>query len=387
MQPLKGIKVVDCSNLLPGPYCTMIMVAMGAEVIKVEPAGSGDFMREMLPECFEFLNRGKKSITLNLKKEEARKIFYTLVGDADVMLEGFRPGIAKRLGIDFDKIKSVNPNIVYASLSGFGQTGPYASHPGHDIDFQAVSGVVSITGDPDRPGGEPVGFQASDIAGGVFALISIQAALLGKRDKDAGGPLYLDISMTDGLIMWMLPRILEYFAMGTPGRADIMGRGSYGVFEAGDGKYLSIGVVEEHFWERLCNVMDMPDLFEDLELRSWKGRNRNRHKIRPRLKEKFMTRNRETWIQVLSEANIPVAPVNEIKDLLSDPQISHRRFLGVDEHGDFIAQKTKPYIIPDLIEDMADSFAPKLGEHTEKILQGLGFSVEECRDFDEKGIL
>lgn len=387
MLPLKGIKVLDCSNLLPGPYCTMMLAAMGADVIKVEPARSGDFVRKMMPETFKFLNRGKQSITLNLKTDRAREIFYKLVKDKDVMLEGFRPGVAKRLGIDFEKIKSINQNIIYASISGFGQSGPYSSHPGHDIDFQAISGVISITGDPDESVGYPAGFQASDIAGGIFSLISILAALLGKKDKDDSDAIFLDISMTDSLIMWMLPRIVEYFSMGTPTRGDFMGRGSYGIFEAQDKKYLSIGVVEEHFWERLCKLMNMTDLLEDSEFRTWQGRNKNRHKIRPRLKEIFLTKNRDTWIQLLLDANIPAAPVNEIKDLLTDPQLKERQIFGNDEKGNFLAQKTRPFILSNLIKDMNNSPAPKLGEHTEKILQDLGYSFEDFYNFERKGII
>ena len=387
MQPLKGIKVLDCSNLLPGPYCTMILAAMGAEVIKVEPAGSGDFLRHMVPESFEFINRGKQSITLNLKTDKAKEILYRQAKEAHVMLEGFRPGVAKRLGIDFEKIKSINPDIIYVSISGFGQKGPYVSHPGHDIDFQSIAGAASITGDPERPGGEPVGFQASDIAGGVFALISILAALLGKKGKDFPGATYLDISMTDSLIMWMLPRIIEYFSMDAPSRSDFMGRGAYGIFEAGDKKFLTIGVVEEHFWERLCDLMDMSDLLKNPELRTWKGRNKNRHMIRPRLKEKFLTKDRDAWLKELIEADIPAAPVNEIKDLLNDPQIKHNQLLGIDEKGNFLAQMTRPFPAPGLIRDMNESSAPKLGENTETILKKLGYSSEEFHDFKEKEII
>ena len=387
MQPLKGIKVLDCSNLLPGPYCTMMLAAMGAEVIKVEPAGSGDFLRTMLPECFEYLNRGKQSITLNLKTDKAKDIFYDLVKDADVMLEGFRPGVAKRLGIDFEKIKSINPNIIYTSISGFGQSGPYTAHPGLDIDFQAISGVVSITGDPDDPEGVPVGFQASDIAGGVFSLVSILAALFGRQNNEIKDALYLDVSMTDSLIMWMLPRIVEYFGMGAPKKADFMGRGAYGVFKAKDDKCLSIGVVEEHFWERLCKLMDMEDLLDDPDLRTWKGRNANRHKVRPLLKEKFLTKDRDTWVKLLLDANIPAAPINEIKELLTDPQIQQRKIFGLDENGNFSAGKTTPFIVPALIDDMDAAPSPGLSADTERILNDLGFSSEEFRSLKDEGVI
>jgi len=387
MIPLKGIKVLDCSNLLPGPYCTMMLAAMGADIIKVETTGKGDFLRMMLPECFQYLHRGKKSITLNLKTDKAKEIFYSLVKDVDVMLEGFRPGVAKRLGIDFEKIKSINPNIIYTSISGYGQSGPYTSHPGHDIDFQSISGVISITGEPDDPKGSPIGYQGSDIAGGIFALISILSSLLGKKGDESSNAVYLDISMTDSLVMFMLPRIVEYFAQGAPIRSDFMGRGAYGVFEAKDHKYLSLGVVEEYFWERLCKLMDMNDLFNDPELKTWKGRNKNRNKIRPRLLEKFLTKDRDNWVKLLLEADIPAAPVNDIKDLLNDPQLKQRQLLGTDENGNFSIDKTLPFTVPSLINDMTNSKTPELGEHTEVILQKLGYSFNEIQELKKNGII
>ena len=386
MEPLKGIKVLDCSTLLPGPYCTMMMRTMGAEVIKVEPP-YGDFLRKMLPECFSFLNRGNKSIALNLKEPQGREIIYRMVKDVDVMVEGFRPGVAEKLGIGFEKIKSKNPRVIYVSISGYGQNGPYISHPGHDIDFQAVSGLVSITGDPENRKGTPAGFEASDIAGGMFALTSILAALLGKEREKEWEALYLDLSMTDSLIAWMLPRIVEYFAMGMPKRSDFMARGSYGIFEAKDKKYFSLGVVEEHFWERLCRLIDATDLLEDPELKSWEGRNRNSRKILPRLEKVFLTKERDSWLQLLWNANIPAAPVNEIKDVVQDPQVRFRGLIGVDEENRFAAEKTTPFPIKELTKDMDDFLVPSLGGHTDQILRDLGYSDKEIEKLHEKGVI
>jgi len=386
MEPLKGVKVLDCSTLLPGPYCTMMMQTMGAEVIKVEPP-YGDFLRKMLPECFALLNRGKKSVVLNLKEPRGREIFCRMAKDADVMLEGFRPGVAEKLGIGFEKIRSINPTIIYVSISGYGQSGPYVSHPGHDIDFQAVSGLVSITGEPENQKGTPAGFQASDIAGGMFALTSILAALLGKERGEEWKALHLDVSMTDSLIAWMIPRIVEYFARGMPNRSDFMARGSYGIFEAKDGKYFSLGVVEEHFWERLCRLVDAPDLLEDPELKSWEGRNRNSHRILPRLEKAFLKKGRDDWLQLLWNANIPAAPVNEIKDVVRDPQVRFRGLIGVDEENRFSAEKTKPFPVKELTKDNAGSSVPGLGEHTEQILKGLGYSDKEIEELYEVGVI
>ena len=380
-KPLEGIRVLDCSTLLPGPYCTMMLRAMGAEVIKVEPPGNGDFLRKMLPECFAFLNRGKRSIVLNLKSSEGREVIARLAKTADVIIEGFRPGVAERLGINFEVLRSVNPNIIYVSISGYGQTGPYAGHPGHDVDYQAISGLVSVTGDPEQSCGAPAGFQASDIAGGIFALISILAALLARKIKPSNNDegTYLDVSMTDGLITWMLPRIIEYFAQGAPSRSDFMARGPYGIFTAKDGRHLALGVVEEHFWERLCQAMGFADLLEDPELQTWKGRNRNHRRIVPRLREVLLTRDRDEWLNLFREADIPASCVNEIKDMLTDPQTRHRRILGVDENGQFSPELTCPFPVPTLTESLAQHLPPELGEDTASVLESLGFSEGEIR--------
>jgi len=363
----------------------MMMQAMGAEIIKVEPP-YGDFLRKMLPECFTFLNRGKKSIAINLKEPEGREIFYRIAEKADVVIESFRPGVAKRLGIGFEEIESVNRKIIYASISGYGQNGPYVSLPGHDIDFQSVAGVVSVTGEPEMRKGTPAGFQAADIAGSMFALASILSALLG-RERGEKKAIYLDISMTDALVSWMMPRITEYFAMGMPDRSEFMARGSYGIFEAKDKKYFSLGVVEEHFWERLCNLIGATDLLQDPELRSWKGRNKNSQKILPRLREIFLTKERDTWLKLLWDANIPAAPVNEIKEIIKDPQIRFRDLIGVDEENRFAPERTKPFPVKELTKDDGDSFVPRLGEHTNQILRGLGYSGDEIEELHGRGVI
>jgi len=367
----------------------MIMAAMGAEIIKIEQPGIGDSLRLMLPEGFEFLNKGKRSVVIDLKTVEGKKAFLRLAKDSKVIIEGFRPGTAARLGIDFESTRSINPGVIYVSLSGFGQDGPYAGRPGHDVDFQAVSGLVSITGDPESEKGAPAGFQASGIAGGMFALVSILGALLGKKTNpsEASEAIYLDISITDSLVMWMVPRMAEYFSAGSPPRSEFMARGSYGVFQARDGRQFSLGAVEEHFWTRLCSVLDLHDLLEDPELRTWKGRNKNHKRIFPRLCEIFLTQDRDTWLSLLQEADIPAFPVHELKDVLADPQIRHRRILGVDDGKGLSPHKTKPFPVPQLIKDTENDSAPELGQDTCRLLMEAGYTLEEVRALNERGIV
>ena len=251
--PLKGIRVLDCTNLLPGPYCTMMLAELGAEVIKVERTGDGDPVRKTMPLAFNYLNRDKKLITLDLKHHKGRALFKEIAKDMDVLVEGFRPGVTKRLGIDFDSIKAVNPSIIYCSISGYGQDGPYVKLPGHDINYQGLSGLFSVSGDPESGPEYPYGFQTADLTGSLFALVSIQAALLGRSRETSA--VFLDVSMTESITMLMLPRFLEYIERGRPPKAKFMGRGPYGIFETKDGKYISLGVVEDHFWYNLCGAL------------------------------------------------------------------------------------------------------------------------------------
>ena len=375
--PLKNVRVLDCSTLLPGPYCTMMLAEMGAEVIKVERAVTGDGMRIVIPGCFDYLNGNKSFITLNLKHEKGLALFMKIAQQVDVIVEGFRPGIAKRLGIDFDSVKKINPSIIYCSISGYGQTGPYTNLPGHDINYQGLSGLLSISGDPEAGPEFPDGFQVADLSASMFALASILAALNGKAarmETDIPAPVYLDISISETMAMWMMPRYFEYTGRNRPPKSKFMGRGPYGVFETQDKKYITIGVVENYFWLNLCKVLGLDDLASDKSLNSWDAMNQARERIVPRVKEAIKQQDSEYWIKVLSEADVPVAPVNDFENWTDNPQFKYRKFIpGAADKKIF-----RRFPVDTLINaDVHESAKAEPGSDNNVVFSKLGLSKED----------
>lgn len=375
--PLKNVRVLDCSTLIPGPYCTMMMAEMGAEVIKVERAVTGDGMRVAIPGCFDYLNGNKSFVTLNLKHEKGLSLFMKIAEKVDVIVEGFRPGIAKRLGIDFDSVKKINPSIIYCAISGYGQSGPYTNLPSHDINFQGLAGLLSISGDPNAGPEFPDGVQVADLSASMFALTSILAALNGKASQiniKTPEPVYLDISISETMAMWMMPRYFEYTSRGNPPKSKFMGRGPYGIFETKDKKYITIGVVENHFWLNLCKVLGLDDLAADKSLDTWLSRNQAREKIVPRLKEAIKQQDSEYWLKVFTEADVPASPINDFDNWMDNPQFKYRKFIP----GPADEKKFRRFPVDNLIFDGIDeSVKSEPGKDNNKIFLKSGLSQEE----------
>ncbi len=372
--PLKDIRVLDCSTFLPGPYCTMMLAEMGAEVIKVERAVSGDPMRGVFPGCFDYLNGNKSLVSLNLKHEKGLELFMKIAKGVDVIVEGFRPGVTARLGIDFDSVKKINPSIIYCSISGYGQTGPYANLPGHDLNYQGLSGLLSISGDPEAGPEFPYGFQVADLSASMFALVSILAALNRKARSLDLNPVYLDISVSESLAMLMMPRYFEYINRNRPSKPEFMGRGPYGVFETKDKKYITIGIIENHFWLNLCKVLGFDDLASDKSLNTWSARNKAREKIVPRLKKAIKQRNSDYWLTVLTEADVPVAPVNDFENWTEHPQYKSRNFFP--DIGD--KKMFRRFPVDNLIDDsINESVKAEPGSDNNAVFSRLGLSNEE----------
>lgn len=383
---LKDVTVLDCSTLLPGPYCTMMLAELGATVVKVERFPSGDPMREVMPGCFEYLNGNKKSIALDLKRKEGLELFLKLAVKARVVVEGFRPGVAKRLGIDFDAVKNVNPSIIYCSITGYGQTGPYADFPGHDINYQGLTGLFSISGDPESGPEFPYGFQVADISGAMFALTSIVAAL--SRPEDDGSATYLDVSLTESLAMWMIPRFLEYLDQKCPSKKQFMGRGPYGIFQTRDGRFLTLGVVEDHFWENLCKALDLGDLAGDDSLRGWVQRNRQRDKIVPRLRAAIEENDLACWLRKLAKADVPVAPVNDFDNWFKDAQMKERGFVPTNNDGSVIPENMPRYPVGALVRDQNEvRKKPTLGRDTNFVLNTIGLDSEKIGILRKKKVI
>jgi crotonobetainyl-CoA:carnitine CoA-transferase CaiB-like acyl-CoA transferase len=306
---LAGVRVLDFSIWRPGPYATSLLADLGAGVLKIEPPG-GDPMREF-PDLFGMLNADKRSIMLDLKDDDDAARALELAAVADVVVEGFRPGVAGRLGIGYGEVRSINPSVVYCSISGYGQSGPLADAPGHDLNYQALAGALIP-----RDGSAPVhpGLPYGDLAGGVFGALSICAALI----RQPRGT-YIDVSMADALASWTGPFPRTRVA-GVSGSIR-GGVPSYGIFECADGERITIAVVsEDHFWRNLCDVLELPDIRE----LSTTERIMRAGEIRARLAAAMAAQRRDDLVERLLAADVPVAPVLTPEEMLGHPHFLAR---------------------------------------------------------------
>jgi len=393
--PLRGIRVLDMSRVLAGPFCTMTLADLGAEVIKVEIPGRGDDTRGYPPfiggqsSYFMSLNRGKKSVTLNLKSEEAREAFRRLTAECDVIVENYRPGVTARLGADYESLKAVNPGLIYCSISSFGQTGPYAQWPGYDLIIQGMGGLMGVTGEPDGP---PVriGMAITDIGAGMWSVIAILSALR-VRDSTGRGQ-YLDISMMDGSVSWMTYVAGNYFATGeVPPR---MGSAHpsivpYQAFVAGDGKGILVAAGNDRLYQLMCDAMGLDQLKGDPRYASNDKRVENRGSLIPALEEEFRKRPRGEWLAMLRAVGFPCAPVYTIDEIFSDPQVLHRGMLVEMEHPEAGSIK-QIGPAPKLSETPCQLGLPPpvLGQHTEEVLrQVAGYSDEEIEGLKRAGAI
>jgi len=374
--PLAGVRVLDLTRLLPGGFATAMLADLGAEVIKVEQPGTGDYMRWDDPKIGEESahnwtnDRNKKSITLNLKDPSAVAALKKLAETADVLFEGFRPGVVDRLGVGYEDMKKVNPKIVYCSLTGYGQDGPLVKEPGHDLNYAARAGITSITGPRD---GVPtlIGVQIADLGGGaLMSVAGILAALY--RAATTGEGDYVDVAMTDGAFAWTSIWMGDHFATGeVPKAGEMMLNGAspcYQVYECADGKYLTVAAVEEQFFAELCEVIGRPELastqFESGEIETWRGI--------------FLEKPRDEWLELFRGHDVCVGPVNDFAEAAADPQLNHREMIVELErpgHGTF-RQIGTPIKLKEHPAQVRTP-SPRLGEHTEEILSEAGLSPDE----------
>jgi len=388
--PLEGFLVLDLSQRLPGSLCTQILADLGAEVIKIESPGGGDGFRWTPPliktygSFFHVLNRNKRGMTLDLKRPAGRDVLLRLAAKADVLLESFRPGWMKETGLGYDDLKTSNPRLVYCSLTGFGQDGPYRDRPAHDIDFLAVSGILSLIGEK---GGRPVlpAVQFAGAGGGLSAAMGILAALLG-REKSGRGE-YIDMALLDGLAPFLGLVMSQYMTDGKlPERGDTLvggGYAFYNVYETRDGKFIVLGCLEEKFWEVFCKAIHREDLIGEQFAPAPR-----RHEIIEELRAVFLEKTREEWLEYLGRHEICFSPVNSLEEALSDPQIEKRSlwFRGSHPSDGEIPQQAFP------VRFSGDrpgwrSHPPELGEHTEDILREIGYSDREISELAALGII
>lgn len=324
MLPYEGIKVLDLTNFLPGPFATMILSDLGAEVIKVERPPKGDPARYQ-GGMFTSAGRNKKSITLDMKSEDGKAALAKLVKECDVLVEGFRPGVMARLGFDWEAAKAMNPKLVYCSISGFGQDGPNRDVAGHDVNYLAMAGALSISGDPDGPPMSGGGVQVADLTAAMYAAVGIMAAL---KSRDVNGKgAFVDVSMTDCVLAFMAPRILEYIARGMPEKGDFMGRSAFGAYRCKDGRYIAVGCLENNFWQQLCTALGIPELGQTEKYAGWYDRMKYRNEINPRLSERFVGKEHREWMDIFLKADVPATLVNTIGELENDPQFASRQMI------------------------------------------------------------
>ncbi len=376
---LSGITVIDLSRLLPGPYCSMILADHGARVIAIE---SRRFIADGL--FFNTVNRNKEHMTLNLKTSRGKKIFFQLIEKADVVMEGFRPGVVERLGVDYASVRKANPKIIYCSISGYGQTGAFVDRVGHDVNYLSYAGVLNLMGEPDRPPSIP-GIQIADIAGGgMNAAIGILLALFARQNTGSGQ--YIDISMTDGMVAF-LPAAL-HFQQQTgqdPRRADALlshRYACYNTYETADGRYLSIGAVENRFWQRLCDHFGVP------EYAALQYDDSRRKEILDYMRSTFKKKTLAAWDNELAKLEICFGRVQTFSEMIADPLFREREMIL--EMAGITGQKQMAIGVPVKLSDTPGSVrkaAVDFGESTASILQELGYSEKEIKRFAETDVI
>jgi len=390
--PLSGIKILDFSALLPGPFATMILADLGADILKVEGPSRHDLMRFLPP--FEngtsaghmAINRNKKSIALDMKNPEAPMVVRRLIQSYDIVIEQFRPGVMKRLGLDYETLKQENDKLIYCSLTGYGQTGPYCDRAGHDINYLAIAGLHSISGRQET-GPLPYGVQIADVGSGSYnSVVSILAAVIHRNQTGEGQ--YIDISMTDGAFAWLAMAACGYLIGDKePGYQSgyLTGGSFYDCYVTSDGKYLSVGSIEPQFLSALCKGVGKEDLLEKqgkiMEAgESWSA-------FKEELTEIIKTKTLAEWTEIFKDIDACVEPVLPVSETVEHPQIKARNMVVDVKKPDGTMQRqiNSPFKFSKTMPEMSHT-GPALGEHTDSEMKSIGFSPEEIQALKDKGV-
>lgn len=378
MFPLEGIRILESAHQYPGPYCSLLLADLGAEVIKIERPGVGDLARQSA-HFFQSINGNKKSLTLDLKLPAARKILYRLVEHSDVFMDGFRPGVAGRIGMDYPTLRKINPRLIYCSISGYGQEGPYRDLPGHDLNYQAMAGMLHCFQNEKGNFVAP-GVAIGDLSSGMFSAIGILAALQARQKTGQGQ--FIDVSMFDGLLSWMSTRLGIFWGTGW---FEMERDAGYGIFQAKDGQFFTLAIAhEDWFWGRLCAAIGLPE-YQGIKAME---RRRRRPELVERLQKVFLTKPREEWLKVIIQADVPVAPVQNPEEIEKDPHVAFRKMVQEVSFAD--GEKIRQVEFPMKLSDMPDKLRtppPRLGEHTEEILKSIGYRDEEIDTFKKEGTI
>jgi len=393
-QPLEGLKVLDFTRVLAGPFATMILGDLGAEVIKAEPL-NGDEARTWPPMLekgesgyFLSLNRNKKSITLNLKDPRAKDIVYKLAREVDIVIENFTPGVVKRLGIDYASLAQQNPGLIYCSISGFGQSGPYRDKRAYDPIIQGMTGIMSITGERDRAPVK-IGIPITDLVAALYAVITIQSAYIHKTLSGKGQ--YIDIALYDSMVSLLTIMAMQYFATRKdPGRwgLDHIHRVPAKAFETKDGHYVQVAATNEVMYPKFCELLGLEELVNDPRFNTNAKRVENREEVMPLFEEKMRQKTRDEWLQVFEAAKLPCGPILNLSEVFADENISAREMMFTLEHPieGVIQQLGFPFKFSQTPAE-ARLRPPQLGEHNEKVLNWLGYSDEDIECFREEKVI
>lgn len=391
--PLTGIKVVDLTRVLAGPFCTMTLADLGAEVLKIEKPGSGDDSRAFGPHLngesayFMSINRGKKSLTLDLKSEQGREIFLKLIDQADIVVENFKPGVMKKLGLSYETLSQRNPKLIYCASSGFGQTGPYSSRPAYDLIIQGMGGLMSITG----PGpGQPtkVGSSIADILAGMFSVIGILSALH-HRNATGKGQM-VDVAMLDCMVAILENAIARFTGSGVDPVPIGNRHPSIAPFtsvKTSDG-YINIACGNDQLWNKLCELIERSDLANDSRYSSNQSRCEHMEDLLPELNAAMGEKTSQFWLEKLEAGHVPAGPINSISQVLSDPQVLARKML-VELMHPVVGLTKVPGTPVKLSETPAEVNvpAPVLGQHSSEILSALGYTEKQIDEFKSGGVI
>ena len=401
MLALEGIKVLDFTRNAPGMFCTMILGDMGAEVLMLERPIAGQrtiYERAMgglssaeedrKRAAYNALQRNKESIALNLKEPEAQQVFSKLAESADVVVEGFRPGVMNRLGVGYQRVREINPRIVYCSISGYGQDGPYSNMVGHDINYISLAGALGLIGESeDAKPAIPLNLLADYAGGGLCGAVAILSALLARVKTGRGQ--YLDIAMTEGVLYMLAGFLSSYMGEGTlPQRGGSRlngGSPDYNVYQTKDGKFLTIAALEPWFWENLCRALGREDLAPHQQ-----ASGQQRDEVSQFLKQTFLTRNRDEWFELLKDRDISVGKVHSLEEALADPQVAHRGMVVEVEAPGMPGGAVSQVGIPIRLSETPGRvrFAGSVtGHHTAQILAGLDYTAEQVEDLRQRGVV
>jgi CoA:oxalate CoA-transferase len=391
---LAGIRVVDLTTFMSGPFASMVLGDMGAEIIKIEEPGDGDASRQIPPYFHEgeslyyiSLNRNKKGLTLNLNSEKGKDIFYKLVKNADIVLENYRPGVTKKLGVDYERVKTINPRIIYCSITAYGPEGPYGKRPAYDLIIQALSGSMSMTGQ-EGTGPLRLGVPMGDLAGSMWALVGILAAVQ-HREKTGEGQ-FVDVSLLDSLTAFITYPALYFSYAGEVAKPLGSGHQAIVPFQAFKTRdyYLAITCANEKFWLLLCQALEIPDLASDPRFAKMGDRLKNKEELNALLNAVFSRKTNAEWETILSKGGVPYAPVNTIDKVFDDPALQHRgMIISVDHFGKALRFFGNPVKMSETPITQYQT-PPRLGADNEEVLgRYLGLSAEDISELKKEGSL